>query len=664
MYFFNIYNNSIVRPYSYGVNFKAVTSYGGGNNQFFYNIIALSNTGTQGYYLDNGPGYLSNAIGAATNKQYASIYGPKFLNPLTNNKLQPNSDAINACTDSYINGISPLVHDYRHCNHGYNLSFICTSCNPAYENYRPQYGVNDVGACESPYRPMAQLAHPLPGLGLYWFTVKIPKSIPIQIYGERTEEEDYIAICTERNDTLSCGGFLMCEDTNRVCTVYARDTAGNGFLSNEKLLYFFYDASRMEYIELKAKYDTNYTNQGLFIPGDSCQLTGLYQVQEIPLRQGWSIFSTYIVPNSADIEDVMATIEDNVNIVQDYDTAYVPGQYNGIGSIETGKAYKVSMSAADTLEIWGTAVRPESTPVPLDGVGPNWCLFGYLRTSNAQIATIFENNIADIDHVKIVKNQNGIIYWPEYGINFIDTLVPGQGYEAKMNTEDTILYPSNDSLIVFKSGNLKIEPKYFVTSSRTNNSLALGIDNTAWDIEPVWGDEIAVFNPQGKLAGSGVYQGGNMAFTVWGADGSAYSPDGLAEKEEMTFKLYSPSSGKAESFIVSSWIEGNSRYKAHGISIAGGIKRATATVENRLLQNYPNPFKDCTTIRFYLAQPSNATIGITNQEGKIVRVYEPGICKQGNNVFSISSAEFSAGVYYYTIKAGEFSDTGKMIVIK
>ena len=402
-YTFHIYNNTIVKPDAYGVNLLANT--GACTNKFYYNIIALSNTSSQAYYNDNSTGYLTNASGQTSNKYYSSLAGPKFYNPLSNNNLKPNSSAINACENHIYYGGGLLDHDIKHCNHCESLlSFDCETCNPNNYQNRPMCGWNDAGAFESPYCKLI-VAHYKPGLGVY-----IPKNIPIKIYGERVEDDDFIAICSKRNDSITCGGFLLCGDSVRYCNVSPRDSLGNGFLTDEKLYYYYYDASAMEYIELEAKYDTSYTNRGTYSEGDSCKLVGLYQVQEIPLRQGWSIFSTCIEPDSADIDYVLKDIKSHIIEVRNYDTAYVPNQYNGIGNLEVEKAYKISMANADTLRIIGTAVKPENTPVPLDGVDPNWCLFAYLRNSNVEIATIFENHIDNLDNVQIVKNQDGIIY--------------------------------------------------------------------------------------------------------------------------------------------------------------------------------------------------------------------------------------------------------------
>ena len=100
----------------------------------------------------------------------------------------------------------------------------------------------------------------------------------------------------------------------------------------------------------------------------------------------------------------------------------------------------------------------------------------------------------------------------------------------------------------------------------------------------------------------------------------------------------------------------------------GGIKR------NALLQNFPNPFNPETWIPFRLADESNVTIQIYNSTGRVVRSLSLGVMPAGD-YFSQAQAVYwdgrnqtgesvSSGVYLYTIQAGNFSATRKMLIRK
>jgi len=88
-----------------------------------------------------------------------------------------------------------------------------------------------------------------------------------------------------------------------------------------------------------------------------------------------------------------------------------------------------------------------------------------------------------------------------------------------------------------------------------------------------------------------------------------------------------------------------------------------------LFQNYPNPFNPATTLRYDLPQRTDVTITIYDILGRHVRTLvrdleEPGfksvIWDGRNNIHE----QVSAGVYLYQLRAGDFIQTRKMVVLK
>ncbi len=108
--------------------------------------------------------------------------------------------------------------------------------------------------------------------------------------------------------------------------------------------------------------------------------------------------------------------------------------------------------------------------------------------------------------------------------------------------------------------------------------------------------------------------------------------------------------------------------KGKKIVTLGQIKR------NQLLQNFPNPFNPETWIPFQLANSSNVTIQIYTPAGNLVRTLSLGM-KSAGTYSSQSKAihwdgrnnqgePVSSGIYLYTINAGDFSATRKMLIRK
>ncbi len=97
------------------------------------------------------------------------------------------------------------------------------------------------------------------------------------------------------------------------------------------------------------------------------------------------------------------------------------------------------------------------------------------------------------------------------------------------------------------------------------------------------------------------------------------------------------------------------------ISTRGDI---TASAENNLYQNEPNPFKDQTMIRFELAEAGAVVFTVTDVAGKVIKTINTEAVK-GMNILPLNADDLGVtGVLYYTIESGEFTATKKMIVVR
>ncbi|MBM3238248.1 T9SS type A sorting domain-containing protein [Candidatus Poribacteria bacterium] len=93
-----------------------------------------------------------------------------------------------------------------------------------------------------------------------------------------------------------------------------------------------------------------------------------------------------------------------------------------------------------------------------------------------------------------------------------------------------------------------------------------------------------------------------------------------------------------------------------------------------LLQNYPNPFNPDTWIPFKLATDASVTINIYNQKGQLIRTIALGQKAAGMYLSKDRAAywdgrddfgeKVSSGVYFYSLRAGEFIATRKLVVVK
>jgi hypothetical protein len=83
-----------------------------------------------------------------------------------------------------------------------------------------------------------------------------------------------------------------------------------------------------------------------------------------------------------------------------------------------------------------------------------------------------------------------------------------------------------------------------------------------------------------------------------------------------------------------------------------------------LKQNYPNPFNPATTIEFEIPASSFVSLRIYDVLGRLVSTIVNEEMTARNYVFNINTSDLSAGIYFYTLRAGDFAQTKKMVLIK
>ena len=79
-------------------------------------------------------------------------------------------------------------------------------------------------------------------------------------------------------------------------------------------------------------------------------------------------------------------------------------------------------------------------------------------------------------------------------------------------------------------------------------------------------------------------------------------------------------------------------------------------------QNYPNPFEVNTTVPVSLVRSTDVKISVVNMIGQTVYNNTFTNSPAGLNNFNVNLSNANAGVYFYTVEAGDFKVTRKMIV--
>jgi hypothetical protein len=106
----------------------------------------------------------------------------------------------------------------------------------------------------------------------------------------------------------------------------------------------------------------------------------------------------------------------------------------------------------------------------------------------------------------------------------------------------------------------------------------------------------------------------------------------------------------------------------------GNLVVSAVPIRSELLANFPNPFNPETWIPFKLQKSSDISITIYDVHGRLVRTLELGSIPAGTYQTKAKAAYWdgtndigervASGIYFYQLKASEFSALRKMVILK
>ena len=504
--------------------------------------------------------------------------------------------------------------------------------------------------------------------------IVIPQNAVITLDGAALTMGSYVGVFYMNTTTLTleCGGWAYWSGMETSVIAYGSDAGlNNGFAPNEGFHWRVYDATLAVEYGGNATYITSYPNTGSFVVGGLSGINPLEAfsiiTQTISLNAGWSIWSTYINPSNSDIANILDPITapmftpGPVEIVKS-GTGLIYWPFYGLNTILNvviGEGYQIKINNNPvSFDVVGLLVAPELTPLTFNA---GWSIIGYLRTTPADIAVLFAPIIAPMftqGPVEIVKSGSGLIYWPFYGLNTIFNMMPGEGYQLKMNSTQTFTYPPNISSVA-KSDVSYFSPENYSEEINTGNNMSLGIPESAWNTLPENGDEIGVFNAEGELIGSSIYNDDFTAITIWGNE--ILKEEKAISESVYTLKLWHYATGVEEDIIVESWIQGDDRFETNAISVIKSLVLAGIDGDEfALYQNMPNPFNEKTSITFYLPVDCNVRISVYNLLGDVVEELVSGQYVAGKHSVEFDAAGLPSGNYFYKFVTDEFVTTKVM----
>jgi len=385
-------------------------------------------------------------------------------------------------------------------------------------------------------------------------------------------------------------------------------------------------------------------------------------VQLINLIGGWNLISSFARPSYPNMNDVWSELINDVVVVKNNTgKVFIPKyEINEIGNWDVTQGYKVYIPKYKTLKIYGNKVNPLVTPIHLYS---GWNMLAYLRTNAMDCETALAR-ITDNGNLKVMKNNAGAVYIPQYNINNIGNMIPGQGYMMYVTNSDNLIYPANP---------------LSKNSSNFQNSkpqcLIIGFDNTgnnASALVRIEGssnfDELGIYNQRSQLIGSGVIQNEIATITIWGNDIENDMQDAGDEGELLEMRYFNIIKQRFEDITiqnVKNLVVGNNEeftYRKDIVYEIFGKMNVNSSISEMKVQ--PNPFYDATKIEFFNINECKGKIELFNTNGAKIRTIYEGIMKAGNQSFDLNANQLPSGEYNLIINLSGKSYLEKIVIAK
>ncbi len=502
-------------------------------------------------------------------------------------------------------------------------------------------------------------------------------SVANSIDDKKLSSGDAIGFFYEDGNEIKCGGYGIWQGKHLSVTVWGDNpmtTEKDGFSVEEDYIAKLWDGTEGKIHNIYAEYTTS--NGGRFANDRVSYLSSLsiYNSLEIYLKGGvWSMISSNKLPADLSIDNLMTDVNPSFGeygFMKDEDgLVYFPyEEINTIGNWNMSNGYQIYTEQDDTLEIKG--IIPDLYTYRKSIEANKWHIVGFVPQFripvDIAVQSIDNYNNNNTNYTLIVKNDNGEIYYPNYGINQIGDMKPGEGYKVFSGISDVLQYPqytpTKGSVI---AGEEVLPPSYFVQPEiKSGNNAVIMIESD--DMKS--GDEVGIFDAAGNIIGSGVYNNERAVVTVWGDNPlSGKAKEGASYNEELEIRIYSAEDGKvknAETLQITNLlsgtnIDGSLKYYEDAVLKADIEEGVINSVNDNLansVTHYPNPANSFINIQ---ANDAIKHIAIYDINGNRISASEVN-----DKNIRINLDDYSSGIYYYELTIDNKRIVNKFSVIK
>ncbi len=379
---------------------------------------------------------------------------------------------------------------------------------------------------------------------------------------------------------------------------------------------------------------------------------------QILIPQGWSGLSSYTVPKSSIITNVMSPILDQLVILQDMTKMYYPGA--GINNMlvwTPTKGYKIKVDQDVYLPMLGCPLTNLTV-----NLAAGWNIVPVLSGTNVLLSEVFSPVMNKLTIVKEVAGSR--VYWPAAGVQSLQVLEPGKAYFVLMTSAASITYSDGEN---FKQ-TASVQQHYvhdfenipWENPVNTATTHTIAISTEAMELLPAE-SIVGIFAADGTCAGLtnvGKKQH-SVAINAFGDEPSSTEIEGFAAGEEMQYKLFDMQTGNISTLLVEYDQQmpcADGYFTDNGLSMLKTMKMSSTGVADygqELVQIHPNP---STGIVNFRGNNESYQVQVVNAQGEI----KTEQIISGNAQLDLS--HLPRGIYIVKIKDEKTSYIKKLIL--
>ncbi|MBN1541045.1 hypothetical protein JW992_02790, partial [candidate division KSB1 bacterium] len=521
-------------------------------------------------------------------------------------------------------------------------------------------------------------------------TVILPADSQPLADGQALNDGDVIGCFTRQG---LCAGHRVWSGENLALTVWGdndQTTTVDGFLAGELFCFRLYrpDCGK-EWILVEPDFsqgDGKYTANAVQILSRFHALDT--RTQERAFLGGWNLFSVQVEPFDARLESLFVDIQDDLLLIKDgLGRVFIPAYgINDIGELDPLQGFQAFLNRGTN---WSVRGQPLAVDRPISLLS-GWNMVSYLPTTDMAPARAL---ISLMPNLGLAKNGAGQTYIPQYAIDDIREMKPGEGYQLYLQKADTLIYPiapgsnSLQPLPLVASGEWPPEHFCFRSNTGENATIILPVDASPHYSDGKTlevGDEIGLFNHKGHCCGAAVWQGENLAITAWGDDAMTDTLDGFAADDTLRFRVWSRQALLEYPALCRFQTVPVGLYRPNAIWVLESLVADMLTAlqptamgmptKFALHGNYPNPFNPTTRIAFAVPARSKVEIRILSCDGKSVdtKVFTELSAGEHEWIWQAKDREgrlLPSGVYFYrilweTVSGVREERFGKMLLLR